>query len=224
MTFSIIAYDPETDVWGIAVASRISAIGSYVSYAKWGLGLVASQGLVPNYGDRILDEVLNPLIQEDHLIVDAFDNFLSEDKYHQHRQIAFIDYNGRIINYNGDKLVPFAGSVSDDYVSAQGNMLVNKDTIIAMLETYLADDDNPDFGDRLLNALEAGEGAGGDRRVEKPWYSAALLIVKPLKECKNITSHCKTDLRIDQSSNMTPIQDLRDLYWTQKSETGDITL
>ena len=222
MTFSIIAYDPETDVWGIAVASRISAIGSYVSYAKWGLGLVASQGLVPNYGDRILDEVLTQT--DDDALDDAFADLLQEDKYHQHRQISFIDHTGRIINYNGTKLVPFAGSVSEDYVSAQGNMLVNKDTIIAMLETYQADTDNPDFGDRLLNALEAGEAAGGDRRIEKPWYSAALLIVKPPKNCRNITSNCKTDLRIDQSSNMTPIQDLRDLYWKQKTETGDITI
>jgi len=217
MTFSIIAYDPTTDSWGIAVASRIFAIGSTVPYAKWNWGIVASQGLVPNFGDRILYEVLT---RGD--IENAFAEYISKDPYSQHRQIAFIDREGNNYNYDGDKLVPIAGSISSKYVSVQGNMLANYETLEVMLETYQNDTDNPDFGDRLLNALEAGEKVGGDRRIYNPGYSATLLIVQPQTDCSIISSACKIDLRIDNSK--TPIQDLMDLYQKSKFEVGDIIL
>src|SRR5215212_4137639 len=42
-TFSIVAYDPEKQEWGVGVASRVVAVGAVVPYAKAGVGAVATQ-------------------------------------------------------------------------------------------------------------------------------------------------------------------------------------
>lgn len=214
MTFSIIAYDPETDSWGLAVASRITAIGSVVPHGRWGTGIVASQALVPNYGR----DLLIALAQDEPTA--AVQEVLSQDPYLEHRQIALIDRFGDPHFFQGQKVIPEAGHVATNMVSAQGNMLVNLEMLEIMVNTYV-NDTSDDLGDRLLHALEAGEQAGGDRRVDRPWYSAALLIVEPCQKT-GVTPECKVDLRVDQSP--TPIQDLWDLYRMREFERGDIQL
>src|SRR6266700_1130034 len=45
-TFSIVAYDPARQEWGIAVASRALAVGAVVPWARAGVGAVATQARV----------------------------------------------------------------------------------------------------------------------------------------------------------------------------------
>src|SRR5260370_41979060 len=42
-TFSIVAYDPEQQEWGVAVASKFLAVGAVVPWAKAGVGAIATQ-------------------------------------------------------------------------------------------------------------------------------------------------------------------------------------
>ena len=42
-TFSIVAYDPETNAWGVAVASKFLAAAAVVSWAQAGAGAIATQ-------------------------------------------------------------------------------------------------------------------------------------------------------------------------------------
>ena len=42
-TFSIVAYSPGEQAWGVAVASKFLAVGAYVPYAQAGAGAVATQ-------------------------------------------------------------------------------------------------------------------------------------------------------------------------------------
>ena len=42
-TFSIVAYDPNRQEWGVAVQSKFLAVGAVVSWAKAGAGAVATQ-------------------------------------------------------------------------------------------------------------------------------------------------------------------------------------
>ena len=42
-TFSIVAYDAEAQEWGVAVASRVLAVGYIVPWAKAGVGAIATQ-------------------------------------------------------------------------------------------------------------------------------------------------------------------------------------
>ena len=52
-TFSIAAFDPETESLGVAVQSKFLAVGSVVPWARAGVGAVATQAMANfNYGPR----------------------------------------------------------------------------------------------------------------------------------------------------------------------------
>jgi Family of unknown function (DUF1028) len=42
MTFSIVAYDPQTEAWGVAGQSKFVAIGALTPWAKAGVGTIAT--------------------------------------------------------------------------------------------------------------------------------------------------------------------------------------
>jgi uncharacterized Ntn-hydrolase superfamily protein len=55
-TYSIVARDPETGELGVAVQSHWFSVGSVVSWARPGVGAVATQSIAdPSYGPRGLD-------------------------------------------------------------------------------------------------------------------------------------------------------------------------
>src|SRR5438876_151854 len=84
-----------------------------------------------------------------------------------------LDANGSVAAFTGSGCVAEAGSAPGDGVSAQANMM-ERDTVWgAMLEAYSGAAD-ADLADRLLAALRAAEGEGGDMRGRQ---SAALLVV-----------------------------------------------
>jgi uncharacterized Ntn-hydrolase superfamily protein len=56
VTFSIVAADPRTGDWGVAVASKFPAVGAVVPWARAGAGAVATQSLAnTDYGPQALD-------------------------------------------------------------------------------------------------------------------------------------------------------------------------
>ncbi|MEN6408148.1 MAG: DUF1028 domain-containing protein, partial [Anaerolineaceae bacterium] len=74
-TFSVVAYDPQEQAWGIAVASKFPAVGAVVPWAKAGSGAIATQSFAnTSYGPRGLamlsqgasaQDVLNQLLSDD---------------------------------------------------------------------------------------------------------------------------------------------------------------
>ena len=55
-TFSIVAHDPKTREWGVAVASKYLAVGAAVPFGKAGVGAVATQSYVNiTYGPKGLE-------------------------------------------------------------------------------------------------------------------------------------------------------------------------
>src|SRR5947207_631676 len=55
-TFSIVAYDPKTQEWGVAVASKYLAVGAVVPFGKAGAGVIATQSAVNiTYGPKGLE-------------------------------------------------------------------------------------------------------------------------------------------------------------------------
>jgi hypothetical protein len=56
MTFSIVAYDPQAEAWGVAVQSKFVAIGALTPWAKAGVGVIATQAWINStYGSRGLE-------------------------------------------------------------------------------------------------------------------------------------------------------------------------
>ncbi|MBB3391327.1 putative Ntn-hydrolase superfamily protein [Rhizobium sp. BK275] len=168
MTWSMVARDPQTGYLGIAVATRFFAVGGLVPHIRGGIGAVATQafvsplygtdGLVLLAGGKAPDEIIAELT--------------SRDAGRDQRQFHLIDAAGRNAAFTGTKCIDWAGHLVDDNISVAGNMLAGPEVVAQTLAAYKKAMDKP-FIARLLEAMQAGEDAGGDKRGKQ---SAALLV------------------------------------------------
>jgi uncharacterized Ntn-hydrolase superfamily protein len=98
---------------------------------------------------------------------------ISADDEREHRQLGVVDSEGRAATFTGSECFEWAGGLTGERYAAQGNILVGRETVEAMARTF--EGTTGDFAGRLLAALDAGQGAGGDSRGKQ---SAALLVVR----------------------------------------------
>jgi uncharacterized Ntn-hydrolase superfamily protein len=94
---------------------------------------------------------------------DVVNELVAPDKLASQRQLGVVDASGRAANHTGSDCLPWAGGIVDGDVAVQGNILAGKQVVAAMLGAYRASHGQL-FVQRLLQALEAGDAAGGDRR------------------------------------------------------------
>jgi uncharacterized Ntn-hydrolase superfamily protein len=195
-TYSIVARDPATGELGVAVQSHWFSVGSLVSWAEPGVGAVATQANVdPAYGPRTL-----ALIRVGVTAPDALARLLEADPEADVRQVAAIDASGRVAVHTGAGCIPYAGDASGDDFSCQANMMGSEAVWGAMADAFRRAE-GP-LTHRLLAALDAGEGAGGDVRGRQ---SAALLVVGRTGEPWERT----VELRIEDHAD--PLAELRRL-------------
>jgi uncharacterized Ntn-hydrolase superfamily protein len=168
-TFSIVAFDPDTDSLGVAVQSKFLAVGSIVPWARAGMGAVATQAMANyNFGPRGLG-----LMSRGMTARETVEALISADDEREHRQLGVVDAEGRAATFTGGECFEWAGGVTGEYYAAQGNILVGRETVTEMAKTF---EDTPgNLAGRLLAALDAGQQAGGDSRGKQ---SAALLVVR----------------------------------------------
>ena len=210
-TFSIVAFDPETDSLGVAVQSKFLAVGSVVPWARAGVGAVATQAMANyNYGPLGLD-----LMSEGNSAEQTVEAFTSADEDREHRQVGVVDARGRASTFTGSECFYWAGGVTGEHYAAQGNILVSKETVGAMASTY--EETDGDFVTRLLEALDAGQGAGGDSRGKQ---SAGLLVVREDGGYGGDNDRV-VDLRVDDHPEpireLIRIRDLHTLYFGETS-------
>lgn len=168
MTWSLIARDPATGAFGIAVATKNFAVGCRVPHIATGIGAVATQALSnPFYGVNGIK-----LLREGAAAPDIVRALTAADDGREHRQVHVMDAAGRIAAFTGRDCIDWCGSTSGDGFSVAGNMLAGPAVIAETAKTYVASAALP-FPRRLIAALKAGEAAGGDKRGKQ---SAALLI------------------------------------------------
>lgn len=199
MTYSIVAIDPSTGDIGIAVASKILAVGAFVPHAKAGVGAIATQSYANlNYVQAL--ELLEQGFRPDQCI----EYLISQDPLRDIRQTTILNVKGQIAVFTGSQCVGWAGSYVGNGYSVQGNMLVGEHVLTQMAHTFeQARNAGLNFPEQLLVTLEQGEVVGGDRRGRQ---SAALLVVRKDAGYGGYNDRW-IDLRIDHS--MTPVQDLR---------------
>jgi uncharacterized Ntn-hydrolase superfamily protein len=168
VTYSIVARDPNTGQLGVAVQSHWFSVGSIVTWARPGVGAVATQAnLEVAYGPRALD-----LLADGVPASEALSRLVAEDPLGQSRQVAVVDAGGRVAAHTGSSCIPYAGHVTDEGVSCQANIMAAERVWPAMLEVFRAATGS--LAHRLLGALDAAEGEGGDIRGRQ---SAAILVV-----------------------------------------------
>jgi len=168
MTYSIVARDPETGCFGIAIQSHFFAAASVASFAEAGVGAVATQAFASRQYGALGIELLRKGLPAQAVL----DALLQLDPGREVRQVGIVDSEGRVAGFTGDRCVVHAEHRSEGGAIALGNMLAAPGIPDAMLAAYRATEE--DFAGRLLAALDAAEAAGGDARGRQ---SAGLLIV-----------------------------------------------
>ncbi|WP_328519991.1 DUF1028 domain-containing protein [Kribbella sp. NBC_00359] len=168
MTFSIVAFDPDSGSWGIAVASKFLAVGAVVPWGRAGAGAVATQAAANlSYGPSGLDLLADGL-PADQVVA----KLTNADDEREHRQVGIVDAQGQGATFTGGSSLDWAGGQAGDGYAIQGNILAGPPVVAAMADAWKASVGEA-FERRLLSALAAGDHAGGDRRGRQ---SAALRV------------------------------------------------
>ena len=168
MTYSIVARDPQTGRLGVAVQSHWFSVGSVVSWAEAGVGAVATQSFAErSYGPLGLE-----LMRRGRSAPEALETLVRADADRGVRQVAFVDTQGRVGVHTGEDCIREFGHETGDGFSVQANMMARDTVWGAMASAYRSAEG--DLADRLLAALTAAQGEGGDIRGMQ---SAALLVV-----------------------------------------------
>lgn len=199
-TFSIVGYDPQSQEWGIAVQSKFLGVGAVVPWAKAGVGAVATQSNANTaYGPDGLDLMAAGKSAEETI------SLLTEaDEEREQRQVGVIDKDGNAATFTGSGCYDWAGGVTGKHYAAQGNILVGKETVEAMARTF--EEARGSLAERLIEALDAGQQAGGDSRGRQ---SAALLVVREKGGYGGYNDRA-LDLRVDDHPE--PIKELERIY------------
>src|SRR3954452_24951119 len=158
MTFSIVARSTDGESWGVAVASKFLAVGAVVPAAVAQVGAIATQadanvaykGLALSH----LDDGATASV--------ALQRLLEEDDGRDERQVGIVDMDGGAASHTGHACLEWAGSITGDGYAIQGNILPGEDVVLAMQTAWLTSDPEAPLARRLLDALPAGDEAGGD--------------------------------------------------------------
>lgn len=215
-TFSIVARDTVTGNIGVAVQSHWFSVGTTVTYAEAGVGVVATQSFVnPSYGPKGLALMKQGLSPQQ-----ALDALVANDPGEMYRQVAFLNTKGAIATHTGSACIEEAGHVQGKNFSVQANMMLKNTVWDAMAKAF--ETTKGDFSDRIIAALEAAQGEQGDIRGSQ---SAAIIIVKP-EATGNSWEDVVMDLRVED--NPHPVQELKRLVKLHKAyefmNNGDLAM
>ncbi len=214
-TYSIIARDRTTGEIGAAVQSHWFAVGAVVPWAQAGVGAVVTQALTnPAFGPQGLELMSKGVPPRE-----AVERMVGEDEGGEHRQLALIDAEGESYAYTGRRCVACAGHASERDLSVQANMML-RDTVWGAMASAFRRAEGP-LAERMLAALDAAEGEGGDARGRQ---SAAL--VGRGESTGMVWKDRLVDLRVDDHPE--PLQELRRLLGVHRAyesmDAGDVAM
>ncbi len=197
MTFSIVARCSETSALGIGVSTGSPAVGNRVPHVEANVGAIATQANTNiAYGTKGLK-----LLKLGFSPQTSLEAMLKEDSERETRQVVIMDKNGRTAVFTGEKTPPWKGHFSGEDLVVAGNMLAGEDVLGAMKQTY--ERSKAGFAERILESLEAGETAGGDKRG----MLSSALVVANVERRKPYTA---LNLRVDFSQH--PTKELRKIF------------
>jgi len=201
MTLSLVARCAETGTFGVAISSSSPAVAARCSYARAGVGAVASQNVTdPSIGPLALD-----LLSQGHGAAEAVEAVKQRRKFMEYRQVLIVDREGKTAIHSGPNSLGIWTQASARNVASGGNLLANDGVPQAIVDAFLASSGY--IGDRLIAAMRAGLAAGGEAG---PVHSAGLKIVDKV-------SWPVADLRCDWTDDcpIEAIAHLWDIYKPQ---------
>jgi uncharacterized Ntn-hydrolase superfamily protein len=211
-TFSIVAYDPGRQEWGVAVQSKFLACAAVVSWARAGAGAVATQSYANvAYGIEGLNRM-----EAGASAAETLADLTKEDENPLLRQVGMVDKNGQAVAFTGSDCYFWAGHIVGDGFCCQGNILV-PGTVEAMAATFEKARRGPgELADWLVQSLAAGQAAGGDQRGRQ---AAGVLVVRHNGGYGGNNDRY-LDLRVDDAPE--PIEKLADLVEMHHLYFGEV--
>ncbi|MEO1493138.1 MAG: DUF1028 domain-containing protein [Pseudomonadota bacterium] len=203
MTYSIAARCTRTGEFGAAIATAMPAVGALCVWTRSGVGVVCSQSWTnPYLGLGTLD-----LMEAGLGSADAPKEALARDQKADRRQLGVVGTEGAGFCFTGDACTGWCGHIEGDDFAAQGNMLTGLEVVAALAASFTMTHELP-LGERLLTALEAAQGVGGDKRGRQ---SAAVAVIAdaPFRSL---------DLRVDDHSD--PVAELRRVHGVARAQLG----
>jgi uncharacterized Ntn-hydrolase superfamily protein len=195
-TYSIVARDAASGELGVAVQSHWFSVGGVVAWARPGVGAAATQSVAEvAHGPGALER-----LQQGLDAAEAIAAVLAGDEQARFRQLGVVDAKGRAAAHTGEGCIPFAGDVIGDGFACQANMMGPDTVPQAMAAAYRGH--SGDLAERMLAALKAAEGEGGDVRGRQ---SAALLVVPEQGE----PWRTRIDIRVEDHED--PVNELERL-------------
>ncbi|QFT94439.1 hypothetical protein FIU86_16435 [Roseovarius sp. THAF9] len=168
MTFSLVARCAETGMFGIAISSSSPAVAARCSFARAGVGAVASQNVTdPTLGPLTLD-----LMESGLSASDAIAEVRKRGAFIEYRQVLAVDAQGRTAIHSGPNSLGIWTQAEGADVASGGNLLANDEVPAAIVANFTKATGH--IGDRLLAAMRAGLAAGGEAG---PVHSAGMKIV-----------------------------------------------
>jgi uncharacterized Ntn-hydrolase superfamily protein len=208
-TYSIAACDLDAGQWGVATQSKFLAVGSVVPWADPKVGAIATQAYAnPRYGSKGLK-----LLREGLSAEEVVERLTSADEGRDQRQLGIVDREGKSSSFTGAECLEWAGGRTGPCYAAQGNILVSAETVDAIAETF--ESSKGTLAERLLDCLDAAQGAGGDRRGQQ---SAALLVVEENGGYAQL-SDTVVELRVEDHER--PLEELRRIYRLHEALFGE---
>jgi uncharacterized Ntn-hydrolase superfamily protein len=209
-TYSIVARDPDSGELGAAVQSHWFSVGSIVTWARPGVGAVATQSIAePAYGPRLLDALGAGVAAGE-----ALRELLAADEAAAFRQVAVLGVDGLPATHSGSGCIAFAGHAAGDDFSVQANMMASAAVWPAMAEAFTHT--TGPLARRMLAALRAAEGAGGDVRGRQ---SCALVVVPASGEPWERTVELRVEDHVEPLDELERLLRLHDAY--ALATTGD---
>ena len=205
MTWSIVARDPQTGAFAVAVTTCNLAVGASCPFVRAGVGAVSTQSMTNRYlGPAILDAMARGLSPQA-----AIAGALAGDEGSGMRQVHAVDAKGRSAAWTGRNCVDWAGDETGPDVSFAGNMLANGNVVPATSAAF-RENAGLRLPERMLAALDAGQAAGGDRRGRQ---SAALMVT---------TTEDFADINLRVDDHGEPLVELSRLLalWRVQAEPG----
>ncbi len=201
MTFSLVCRCADTGMFGIAITSSSPAVAARCSFARAGVGAVASQNITdPRLGPLTLDHMAQGLGAK--AAIEAVKNTA---KYMEYRQVLAVDMAGQTAIHSGPNSLGIWTQAQGVDVASGGNLLANDQIPQAIVDAF--QNSTGHIGDRLIAAMRAGFAAGGEAG---PIHSAGMKIVDKV-------SWPVADLRCDWTENC-PIENIAtawDIYKPQ---------
>ena len=205
MTFSIVARCKDTGMFGIAISSSSPAVAARCSWARAGVGAVATQNITdPELGMRGLDAMAAGATADG-----ALRQLKKTSSYINYRQLLAVDNHGNSCIYSGSEALGIVAEYNVENAASAGNLLENDTIPQVMIGKFQSTDGH--LGDRLISALQAAAKAGGEAG---PVHSAGLLLVDQV-------SWPIAELRCDWLEHDCPIANVANAWSVYKPQLAD---